>query len=458
MYFRQFYLGCLAHASYLIGSDGVAAVVDPQRDVDQYIEDASANGLQIRYVLETHLHADFVSGHQELAARTGAEIVFGARAEAEFPHRAVHEGDEIRIGHVVLRTIETPGHTPESVCWLVVDHEVGPDPVKILTGDTLFIGDVGRPDLAGARGYTPHIMAGLMYDTIHQKLLPLADGIEVWPAHGAGSACGKNISKARSSTIGEQRITNYALRPMTREHFIAMMTSDLPEPPRYFPMDANINRKGARRLSEIRIAPLSPEEFNKKLQLGGIALDVRDSAAWAAGHVPGSINIGLVGEFASWAGNLIAPDTSVLIVCDSEEEADEAVVRLARVGLENSAGYLDGGIKSWEDAGLDVETVTQVDVVELKDSLQGVQVVDVRRPGEFISARIPGARLLPLNQLEGSMSSIDRARPLAVVCAGGYRSSIACSLLKRQGFTNEMHNVIGGTSAWVAAGYEVERG
>jgi glyoxylase-like metal-dependent hydrolase (beta-lactamase superfamily II)/rhodanese-related sulfurtransferase len=461
MYFQQFYLGCLAHASYLIGSDGVAAVVDPQRDVQQYIDAAEARGLEIRYVLETHLHADFVSGHRELAARTGAQIVFGAKAEAEFPHLAVKEGDEIRVGRVVLRTLETPGHTPESVCWLVVDEEVGPDPIKILTGDTLFVGDVGRPDLAGARGYTPQMMAALMFDTIHGKLLTLPDNVEVWPAHGAGSACGRNISSDRSSTIGDQRRMNYALRPMSREQFVEMMTSEIAEPPRYFPMDAAINRMGARPLTEIVASPLAPREFNKKLQQGAISLDVRDCAAWAAGHVPHSLNIGLGGEFASWAGSLLPHDIPVILVTDSEAEAAEAVMRLARVGLENCAGYLDGGIKAWEDAGLAVETVPQVDVVELEQLLaksSDMQIVDVRRPGEFASARVPGARLLPLNELERSISRIDGTRPTAVICAGGYRSSIACSVMRRHGLTNEMHNVIGGTSAWVAAGFSVERG
>lgn len=461
MYFRQFYLGCLAHASYLIGSDGVAAVVDPQRDVDQYIEDAAAHGLEIRYVLETHLHADFVSGHLELAARTGAEIVFGAKADAEFPHRAVSDGDEIRVGRVVLRTLETPGHTPESVSWLVIDEEAGPDPTKILTGDTLFVGDVGRPDLAGARGFTPQIMAGMMYDTIHEKLLTLPDNIEIWPAHGAGSACGKKISRDRSSTIGDQRRTNYALRPMSRDRFVEMMTSELAEPPRYFPMDAAINRAGAKPLTEIDITPLTPSATNKKLQQGAVPLDVRDCAAWAAGHVPGSLNIGLGGEFASWAGSFLSPDSTVVLVTDGEEQARQAVTRLARVGLENAAGYLDGGIKAWEDDGLEVETVTQVDVVELKGQLSeapDLQIIDVRQPGEFAGARIPGAKLVSLSGLERAISLLDRNRPTAVVCAGGYRSSIACSILRRHGFLSELHNVIGGTSAWIAAGFEVEKG
>src|SRR6266545_3009782 len=251
MYFRQFYLGCLAHASYLIGSDGEAVVVDPQRDVDQYIADAEAQGFKIKYVIETHLHADFVSGHRELAARTGAEIVFGEKAGATIPHRPVKNGDEIKLGKALLRILETPGHTPESICVLVIDNEVSREPQQVLTGDTLFIGDVGRPDLAGAKGYTPQTMAEMMYDSLHEKLLTLDDAVEVYPAHGAGSMCGRNLSTETSSTIGQQRKCNYALQPMSKEEFVQMMTTNLPEAPAYFPQDAEINRGGAASLDEL---------------------------------------------------------------------------------------------------------------------------------------------------------------------------------------------------------------
>ena len=251
MYFKQFYLACLAHASYLIGSEGEAAVVDPQRDVDQYIQEAAAQGLQIKYVIETHLHADFVSGHRELAARANAEIIFGAKAEATFPHRAVRDGDEIRIGKVVLRIMETPGHTPESISVLVINPKVSDQPQKVLTGDTLFVGDVGRPDLAGGKGYTPPMMAAMMYDTLHGKLLKLSDDVEVYPAHGAGSMCGRNMSQETSSTIGQQRKYNYALQPMSKDDFVRIMTSDLPDSPDYFPKDAEINRTGAGALAEV---------------------------------------------------------------------------------------------------------------------------------------------------------------------------------------------------------------
>src|SRR5262245_36151879 len=335
MYFKQFYLGCLAHASYLIGSEGEAVVVDPQRDVDQYIAEAERQQLKIKYVIETHLHADFVSGHRELAARVGATIVFGRRAGAAFPHRAVGDGDEIIISKVILRFLETPGHTPESISVLVIDTQVSRTPQKVLTGDSLFIGDVGRPDLVGSKGYTAEQMAGMLYDSLHSKLLKLDDQVQVYPAHGAGSLCGRNMSKETSSTIGEQRGFNYALQPMAREEFIRMMTSDLPEAPAYFSRDAEINRTGAAALEELpRPAELSPEEVDRFLREDCLILDVRASAPYGNGHIHGAINIGLGGQFASWAGTLIPLETRIVIVADDRGEVDQAVTRLARVGIE----------------------------------------------------------------------------------------------------------------------------
>src|SRR5437773_2671849 len=293
MYFKQFYLNCLAHASYLVGSDGEAAVVDPQRDVDQYLDEAAAQNLKIKYIIETHLHADFVSGHRELAARTGAQIIFGAQAKATIPHQAVRDGDEMMIGRVKLRILETPGHTPEGICVIVSDTEVADEPHKLLTGDTLFIGDVGRPDLAGAKGYTPQMMAAMMYDSLHQKLLQLDDAVEVFPAHGAGSMCGKNLSTETSSTIGHQRKFNYALQPMIKEAFVKMMTTDLPEAPAYFSKDAEINRTGAASLNGLpRPAPLSSAEVCKLAAQGYVILDVRSAGEFGAGHVPVALNIG----------------------------------------------------------------------------------------------------------------------------------------------------------------------
>jgi hydroxyacylglutathione hydrolase len=459
MYFKQFYLGCLAHASYLIGSDGEAAVIDPQRDVEQYVREADAQGLTIKYVIETHLHADFVSGHRELAARTGAEIVFGAKAGATFPHRAVKEGDEIRIGKVTLRFLETPGHTPEGISALVIDTEVSNEPQKVLTGDTLFIGDVGRPDLVGSRGFTAEAMAGMLYDSLHDKLLKLDDRVEVYPAHGAGSLCGRNLSKETSSTIGEQRKFNYALKAMTKDEFVKMMTTDLPEAPKYFSMDAQLNREGAGALEALpRPAALAPEEVNKLAQAGYTVLDVRPGAAFGTAHIPGALNIGLGGQFASWAGSLLSPETPLIIVAEDEAGVDEAVTRLARVGIESVKGYLAGGMYAWDQVGLETASLRQMPVDELRsriDEKSDLQILDVRRPAEYQSGHIPGAISAELAHLEEQAGQLDPERPTAVACAGGYRSSAAASLLQRKGF-RDLYNVVGGTSAWTGAGYEAE--
>ncbi|HEY6215128.1 MAG TPA: MBL fold metallo-hydrolase [Pyrinomonadaceae bacterium] len=458
MFFKQFYLGCLAHASYLIGSDGEAAVVDPQRDVDEYLAEAFAQGLQVKYVIETHLHADFVSGHQEIAARTGAQIVFGAQAGVEFDHRAVRDGEEIRLGHVVLRFIETPGHTPEGICILVSDTAIPDKPAKLLTGDTLFIGDVGRPDLAGGKGYTPQTMAEMMYDSLHGKLLKLPDEVEVYPAHGAGSMCGRNMSKETSSTIGEQRKFNYALKPMTKGEFVHLMTADLPEAPSYFPKDAEINRSGARGLSELQPpAALTPQQV---LELRDhILLDVRSAADFGAAHVPGSMNIGLGGQFAMWAGSLIPLNSAIIIIADTSTQVDESVVRLARVGIEGVKGYLEGGVENWRNAGFPLDSIEQVSVAQLKEQMANsdLQIIDVRRSGEYVGGHVPSALNAPLASLDKSIGPLPlkKDKLTAVICAGGYRSSAAASLLQKEGFS-KLLNVSGGTGAWVKAGYPVE--
>ena len=464
MYFKQFYLGCLAQASYLIGSEGEAAVVDPQRDVDQYLAEAAAKGLQIKYVIETHLHADFVSGHRELAERTGAEIVFSKLAGATFPHRAVGEGDELRIGKAVLRIMETPGHTPESISILVTDGEDPTQPQRILTGDTLFVGDVGRPDLAGGKGYTPAMMAGMMYDTLHDKILQLPDEVEVYPAHGAGSMCGKNMSKETSSTIGQQRKFNYALQPMSKAEFVQMMTSDLAAAPDYFAKDAEINRGGAEALSELpKLQPLTAEsvrELTTQTESSYIVLDVRSAADFGAGHLPGSINVGLGGQFAIWSASLIPMEAPLVIVAESEEKVAEARMRLARVGLENVKGYLQGGVESWRAAGYELATVPQISVDQLHELLQreaDLQVIDVRRPAEYESGHVGPAVAAPLADLPKTIPSLAVAptQKTAVICAGGYRSSAATSILEQHGFTNLL-NVTGGTGAWIKAGYPVK--
>jgi len=454
MYFKQFYLGCLAHASYMIGSDGEAAVVDPRRDVDTYIDEAHAQGFEIQHVIEPHLHADFVSGHQELARRTGAKIYFGAKAGARFDHVPVEEGDDIHVGQVTLRFLETPGHTPESVSILVIDRASSNVPKAVLTGDTLFIGDVGRPDLLGSK-MSAQELAGMLYDSLHGKLLTLPDSVEVYPAHGAGSLCGRNISSDTSSTIGRERQFNYALRPMPKEEFVQMMTTDLPEAPAYFSRDVAINRGGASELAELpdpaALAPRDVEALQKK---GAVVLDTRPAAQYGAGHVPGSLHIGLSGQFASWAGALVSPRAPVLLVAEDEEQVREARTRLARVGIDNVAGYLAGGILEWDRAGLPLATMEQVNVEELDARLREGRVrrvVDVRRPAEWQAGHIPNAVHLPLNTLAQNVGELDRSEPLAAICAGGFRSSIATSILEQQGFT-KVTNVVGGMAAWTGSG------
>jgi glyoxylase-like metal-dependent hydrolase (beta-lactamase superfamily II)/rhodanese-related sulfurtransferase len=458
MIFEQFYLGCLAHASYLIGAEGHAAVVDPQRDVEIYLDAARRHGLEIRHVVETHLHADFVSGHRELAERTGARIYFGWKARAQFDYVPVRDGDEVRMGSLVLRFLETPGHTPESISVVVFDREKSDVPEAVLTGDTLFIGDVGRPDLLGAR-MSAEELSGMLYDSLHGKLLTLPDTVKVYPAHGAGSMCGRNISSERSSTIGQERRHNYALRPMSRDEFIRMMVVDLPERPAYFSVDAEINRTGPSLLEQLPSpSPLAPAEVARLRVAGHVVVDVRGSAAYGTGHIRGSINLGLGGQFASWAGTLLRADDRIILVAGEEEHLREARTRLARVGLENVVGYLDGGIAAWDRAGLPLGSIEQISVEELAHRLaepDAPQVVDVRRPAEWRTGHVRQAAHLPLHTLAAESDRLDRSRPVAVVCAGGYRSSIGTSLLEARGFTR-ITNVVGGMTAWSSAKLDVE--
>ena len=457
MYFKQFYLGCLAQASYMVGSEGEAAVVDPRRDVDEYIAEARAQGLTIRHVIETHLHADFVSGHRELAKRTGAKIYFGAKAAAAFPHVAVKDGDEIRMGKVRLRFLETPGHTPESISVVVTDLATSEEPQAVLTGDTLFIGDVGRPDLLGAK-ISPDTLAGQLYDSLHEKLLKLPDAVAVYPAHGAGSLCGRNISSETSSTIGQQRQFNYALRPMTRAEFVALVTADLPEAPDYFSRDARLNREGPGSLAALPApAALSPDEVERRVAAGALLLDARAAAEHGNGHVAGSLQIGLGGQFASWAGSLVAPDAEIVLVLEDETAVGEVQTRLARVGLENVVGYLAGGIRAWDASGRTLARTEQIGVDELAARIgEGgdLAVVDVRRPGEWQTGHIAEAVSVPLHELAARAEGFDRDTPVAAMCAGGYRSAIATSVLERLGF-RKVTNVVGGMAAWNAAKLQV---
>jgi hydroxyacylglutathione hydrolase len=451
MYFEQFYLGCLAHASYMLASESEGVVVDPQRDVDIYLRAAESNGVSIRHIFETHLHADFVSGHQELASRTGARIYIGEQAEAKFPHVPVRDSFQLRVGKMLISALETPGHTPESICLVIIDEEKSAKPWAVLTGDTVFIGDVGRPDLS--ERYAPAQLAGMLYESLHNKIFKLDDGVLIYPAHGAGSLCGRNMRAERVSTIGTERLTNYALQIKSREEFILRLTSNLPARPEYFLRDAEINRTGALALSDLpALRPIEAGELESFMAEGGIALDVRPGEQFAAGHVPGSVNIALSGQFASWAGSLLGLEGSPVLIAQSEEALAEARMRLARVGLEHICGYLKGGVNAWGEAGFQLRSLPEISVAALCDRLRtnDLQVLDVRRESEWEAGHIDRALWWPLDNFKVASPEIRPDAPVAVHCKGGYRSLIACSLLLRAGYKNIV-NVTGGFDAWQEA-------
>jgi glyoxylase-like metal-dependent hydrolase (beta-lactamase superfamily II)/rhodanese-related sulfurtransferase len=458
MYFEQFYLGCLAHASYMLASEGEAIVVDPQRDVEIYLDAAKKQNVKIRHIFETHLHADFVSGHKELAARTGATIYMGKAAGATFAHVPVEDGFQLQIGERRIDAFETPGHTPESISLVVTDKDKSQRPWAVLTGDTLFIGDVGRPDLS--KTHAPQQLAGLMYDSLHQKLMTLPDDVLVYPAHGAGSLCGRNMRAERFSTIGTERLTNYALQIKSRDEFIRQMTSNLPARPDYVLEDAAINRAGATPLTELpQLNPISASELNTMLEHRAVALDVRPNDQFAAGHVPGSINIALSGQFASWAGAMLGLSARPVLIAETSEQLDEARLRLARVGIEDVAGYLDSGPAGWLQAGFALQPLPQITVQELHSRSRdhALLVLDVRRESEWDAGHIDGAEWYPLDRFKAALPPIELNKPIAVHCMSGYRSVIACSLLQRAGYKSVI-NVIGGFDAWLNAQLPAETG
>jgi len=422
--------------------------VDPQRDVDIYLHTAAEHGLRIRHIFETHLHADFVSGHKELAARTGAQIYIGSKAGATFSHVALQDGFELQFGRAKIRVLETPGHTPESICLLVIDEEKSLLPWAVLTGDTLFIGDVGRPDLSPS--HTPAQLAGLLYDSLHNKLMILPDEVGVYPAHGAGSLCGRKMRSERSSTIGTERLTNYALQIASREKFIQQVTSNLPARPEYFLEDAAINRDGAPPLAELSSLPgLSPSEVRALIEQGTLALDVRPGDQFAVGHVPGSINIALSGQFAAWAGTILGLAARPILIAEDDEQVNEARLRLSRVGIDAERGFLAGGVNAWTKAGFQLATVPQITAQQLRERwpAQGVQLLDVRREPEWNAGHISNAQLWPLDKFSAQLPDLGKASPVIVHCKSGYRSMLACSLLRKAGHT-AVTNLMGGYDAW----------
>lgn len=455
MIVKQYYLGCLAHASYLIADERskVAAVVDPQRDVGQYLEEARRLGVEIRHVLLTHFHADFVAGHLELRALTGARIGLGAKARAEYEFAALKDGDALEFGDTRLSILETPGHTPEGIS--IVVHDLAKDarkPHAVLTGDTLFIGDIGRPDLLASVGVTAGELASMLYESLHGKLLELPDETLVYPAHGAGSMCGKKLSNERVSTIGEQRRFNYALQPMTRDEFVALVIADQPDAPAYFAYNATLNRKERGTLDTQLEQALKPLALDAALLLanqGAQLVDTRSPADFAGGHLKGSINIGLEGSFATWSGSILDPKRPVIVIAEVGRE-QEAAVRLGRVGFERVAGHLKGGMGALADRSELVARSTRITVQALAERLaekHAPLVLDVRTPAEWNNGHIEGALHIPLNRLQQRMAEVPRDTKLAVICRSGYRSSIATSLLHAAG----VHDVIdigGGMDAW----------
>jgi hydroxyacylglutathione hydrolase len=458
MILKQYYLGCLAHASYLLGDEATATaiIVDPQRDIQQYVADAEKLTLHIRHVFLTHFHADFIAGHLELRDRCGATIYLGNRAKAEYPFVPMADGDTLDFPNLRLQVLETPGHTIESISILVFDPQKDPThPHAVLTGDTLFIGDVGRPDLRASLGWTANDLGAHLYDSLHNKLLPLPDETLVYPAHGAGSLCGKQLSSDTVSSLGDQRHFNYALQPMSKEEFIRLVTADQPDAPQYFTYDAILNTRERVTLDTNLERVLRPVALDEVLRLGDEGaqlLDVREAAEFAKGHLARSINIGLGGQYATWAGTLLDRAKPIVIIAEPGRE-QEAALRLGRIGFDQVSGYLEGGMVALAerpDLVWATERVTPAMVADELASAEPPLVLDIRNPGEWKAKHIPESLNIPLNHMQERLAEIPRGRRIAVHCAGGYRSSIATSILHQHGITN-LIEMAGGLAAWDAA-------
>ncbi len=459
MILEQHYLGCLAHASYLVADEesGMAAVVDPQRDVERYLEAADRAGCRIAHVFLTHLHADFIAGHLELRERTGAEIHLGARATASYGFTPMADGATTPLGKVRLRVLETPGHSPESISILVLDpRRSETEPYAVLTGDTLFIGDVGRPDLRAAMGFSARELAGMLYESVHHKLAALPDDTLVYPAHGAGSLCGKNMSSDTVSTMGVQREYNYALQPMDRERFIEMVTADQPDAPAYFTYDAVLNaqeRPTLEQALERELRPLTVENTLELAERGAQLLDTRDPALYEGAHLRGSVNVGLGGTYATWCGTILDSERPIVLIGEPGDEG-EAAVRLGRIGFDNVSGYLDGGMEALVGQPPElVDRIERITAGSLAEQLSGSappMVIDVRTPNEWESDHIEAAVNVPLSRVLATAEELPPERELVVYCASGYRSAIAASLLRREGL-DRVSDLVGGLPAWRAA-------
>jgi hydroxyacylglutathione hydrolase len=444
MYIEQLYTSCLAEAAYYIESNGEAVIIDPLRETEPYIALANKRNAKIKYVFETHFHADFVSGHIDLAKKTGASIVYGPTAETGYDTIVAKDGEIFSVGNIKIKVLHTPGHTLESSCYLLSD-EAGKEHA-IFTGDTLFVGDVGRPDLAIKSDLTVDDLAGMLYDSLNAKIKPLADEVIVYPAHGAGSSCGKNIGKETFSTIGQQKKMNYALQPMSKEEFVKAVTTGLTEAPKYFALDAGLNKKGYSSIDEVltkNTKALTVSEFENEMKQGALVLDVRNPDTFEKGFIPGSINIGLNGQYAPWVGALLDATIPLILMTDEGKET-EAVLRLARVGYENVKGYLEGGINSWKDAGKKMDSVTSVSATDFVSHLNPADaILDVRKPGEVESGMLENAQHICLSDLQRQLGTLDKNKHYFVHCAGGYRSMMAASIMKQQGF-EKITNVLGG--------------
>lgn len=448
MIVEQLYTKCLAEAAYYIESKGEAVVIDPMRETDPYIEIAKNNGATIKYIFETHFHADFVSGHIDLAKKTGASIVYGPTAQTGFDAIVAEDNQEFKIGDVTLKVLHTPGHTLESTTYLLID-ENGKE-TAIFTGDTLFLGDVGRPDLAVKSDLTREDLAGMLFDSLRNRIMVLDDAITVYPGHGAGSSCGKNMSSETVGTLGEQKQTNYALRAdMTKEEFIKELTSDILPPPQYFPKNAMMNKMGYDSFDEVLSKgnrALSIDEFNDAVKNGALVLDVRTQGEFIKGFIPNSLFIGLNGTFAMWVGALIEDINQKIVLIVPEGKEEEAVTRLSRVGYDNTVGYLEGGIDTYVNAGGELKTITSISAEELEKVASDSNILDVRKPGEFDSEHVVTAVNYPLDYLEDHFSELDKGKTYHVHCAGGYRSVIAISLLMQKGFEH-LIDIAGGYGA-----------